>query len=100
MFKFQKGMAIIAILTVAAFSGCEKEKITSKEESDTKVSVQNFDKLAKFVSVLKNVPIDQVKFDDSRQEFYIPGTAFRGSLVDTQNFYEISNEYKLRYESN
>ncbi|MFA4868907.1 MAG: hypothetical protein WC623_11940 [Pedobacter sp.] len=100
MLKFKKGIALIAFLASGALVSCEKKEGISVAESNMESSIQNYDKLVKFVSTLQGVNINDVKFDAVKNEFYIPDSPFRGSLEEIQAFYEISNEYKFKYESN
>lgn len=100
MLGFKKRAALIVFLGAVVFSSCKKEKIAVVKQLEPKVQIQNYDRLVKFVSVVKYVTINEVKFDNSKQEFYIPGTLFRASLSETQKYYDLANEYKFKYESN
>lgn len=101
MLKLTKKAFLIIFLMSAAFASCTKKtEIPSKKELDPRTSIQNYDKLLKFISVLQGVSIERVNFNSDKNEFYISGLPYRESLEHLQAFYEISNEYKISYESN
>lgn len=84
----------IAIVLSATVSCSQKEE--TKPEL-TRI-VANYDKLHRFVSIISNIPQEELEFNLEKKEFYLPKTEFHLSLEDAQKYYSSANVYKEHYE--
>jgi len=90
-----KAYLFVCLATVMlAVASCKKEE----KEPSPQATIENYDKMVRYLSVTLNVAEDKVKFDVEKQEFYVPNTEFRASLKDIKYYYDNANEYKLKYE--
>lgn len=92
-------MALAIILACQlGLSGCKKNAAETKNEQESISSVENQDKVLKFLSFVLNVPISKIHIDHAAEEFYIPDTGFRIKIAEATERYNSANVYKEQYE--
>lgn len=79
--------------------GCSKTEAPKKTEEVMSVSTTDL-KIKKFISISWQTPIDQVIYDEEKQEYKF---GEKGQIVMSrekiEDLYNTSNEYKLNYEN-
>ena len=93
---FKKMQWILIAVMIAGFVSCKKE--TSIAQKDGIESIENYDKLHRFVAIMFHIPEDKLQFDVEKGEFFLPNTIFHFSLKEAQENYAVANVYKEKYE--
>lgn len=90
---------LTTFLVSAALIGCEKKGETPTQAVGiSDIEKIKFQKIERFISIAWGVPINEVLFDKTKNEFSFGEVKM--SKVEIERLYDISNEYKLKYENN
>ncbi|TKC55806.1 hypothetical protein FBD94_24485 [Pedobacter hiemivivus] len=99
MLKFLKPVVLIALLASVALISCEKGTIPTADPSGALDAEKiKFQKMKKFVSIAWDIPLNEVLFDATNDEFSFGKNKMTKDEIE--NLYDISNEYKAKYETN
>lgn len=98
MLKLSKRAMLIAFFSIVTVAGCTKKTEVQIEKPLARASVEDvkFRKMEKFISIVWNFPISEVRYDEINGFFLIKENKI--SLKDLENLYDSANEYKLNYE--
>ncbi|WP_256009088.1 hypothetical protein [Desertivirga xinjiangensis] len=77
---------------------CKKEE-KSIPKDDAVATIENYEKIVRFLSITLNVTEDRIVYDSDQKQFYVPNTVYREDLEEAQQRYNGANEYKLTYEN-
>jgi len=88
----------ILLASQLGFSSCKKNAAETKNEPQVTSSIENQDKVLKFLSFVLNIPVSKIQIDHATEEFYIPDTGFRIKIAEATERYNAANVYKEEYE--
>lgn len=89
---------LIIFLVSAALMGCEKKAEVPAEEKALipGLDKMKFQRIEKFISIVWNIPVNEIKYDEVDKTFLIKGNGI--SLKELEQVYDSANEYKLNHE--
>jgi hypothetical protein len=88
---------LIAVMTTSL--SCSKGETPKPITNEATAQIKDYDKLLNFFTWSIQVPKENIKFDSSTMEFYIPNTVVREKLERVQAEYDKANVYKLNFEN-
>lgn len=89
---------VTSLLAIALMGSCEKDEVAQKQSTSV-ASIDNYDKLHRFVSISFNIAPEDLEFDAKNQEFMKSGTEFKLTLTEVQDLYSKANVYKYHHEN-
>jgi hypothetical protein len=96
---FSKRMMLIAFLASTTLVSCEKKEVAKNEEARGLEEIEKVrsQKIERFISIIWQVPKDEIIFDKIKSTYSFNGIV--ESKAEIERIYDLSNEYKLVYET-
>lgn len=89
---------LFAFLVFGAVVSCKKnsEDLIAETNVTRSLDKLKFQKIEKFISVVWNIPINEIKYDEVNRKFLFNKNEI--ALEELENAYDLANEYKLNHE--
>ncbi len=90
-------LATFSLVILMSINGCKKEEIKASETTTVDAEKIQFQKIKRFMSIIWGVSMDDINYDDRKKVFSV--NQIKVTRDEIEKIYEVSNEYKLRYEN-
>ena len=96
---FSKRMMLLAFLASAALASCEKKEAAESVQTQSLEEIKKVrsQKIERFISIVWQVPKDEIIFDKIKDTYSF--SVIVKSKAEIERLYDLSNEYKLVYET-
>lgn len=90
----------LMLFALTLMMSCAKD-VVQHENISTNIDNAKLQKIERFISITWQTPAEKILFNETTREFQFGENAeLRMNEADMERLYDISNEYKAKYENN
>lgn len=86
---------LLGSIMVGCLPSCKKEEVKQSEVLN-KADLKKLEKMTKYISIMFEQKIEDVKFNEEKDIFTFGGTTLK--KIEVETLYDRANEYKLIHE--
>lgn len=88
------------LFALTSMMSCAKD-VVQHENISANIDNSKLQKIERFISITWQTPVEKILFNETTREFQFgENTELRMNEADMERLYDISNEYKAKYENN